>query len=53
MREVERTLLCRDDANVDNSHDDDDDDDDDNEKDEENSAKEVTDFRKFLLCVSE
>ena len=47
MREVERTLLCRDD----DIHDDDDDDD--NEKDEENSAKEVTDLRKFLLCVSE
>ena len=45
MREVERTLLCRDDDNHD--------DDDDNEKDEENSAKEVTDLRKFLLCVSE
>ena len=51
MREVERTLLCHVDDNDDDSHNDDDDDD--NEKDEENSAKEVTDLRKFLLCVSE
>ena len=51
MREVERTLLCRDDDNDDDNHDNDYDDD--NQKDEENSAKEVTDLRKFLLCVSE
>ena len=48
-----RELCCRDDENVDDSHDNDDDYDDDNEKVEENSAKEVTDLRKFLLCVSE
>ena len=50
-----RELCCRDDDKVDDSHDNDDDDDDDdkNEKGEKNSAKEVTDLRKFLLCVSE